>query len=92
MKINEINIDFRPLEKNIGRYTYLLEALDSEGKIITDTIMIHVQQAREARNYNHRFTATFKLEKKYEYDFVYSLDWQVRQFYIFYACFWSIFY
>ena len=67
----------RPLEENIGRYTYILEAMDSEGKTVTDTIMIHVQQARQARNYNHRFTATFKLEKKYEYDFVYSLDWQV---------------
>lgn len=67
-----------PLEENIGRYTYVLEAMDSEGKTTTDTIMIHVQQAREARNYNHRFTATFKLEKKYEYDFVYSLDWQVK--------------
>lgn len=67
-----------PLEKNIGRYTYLLEALDSEGKTTTDSVMIHVQQAREARNYNHRFTATFKLEKKYEFEFVYSLDWQVK--------------
>lgn len=67
-----------PLEKHIGRYTYFLEALDSEGKIIKDSIMIHVQQAREARNYNHRFTATFKLEKRFEFDFVYSLDWQVK--------------
>lgn len=67
-----------PLEENIGRYTYILEAMDSEGKTATDTIMIHVQQARQARNYNHRFTATFKLEKKYEYDFVYSLDWQIK--------------
>lgn len=67
-----------PLEKNIGRYTYLLEALDSEGKTITDSVMIHVQQAREARNYNHRFTATFKMEKKYEFEFEYTLDWQVK--------------
>lgn len=52
--------------------------MDSEGKTITDSIMIHVQQSKEARNFNHRFTATFKLENKYEYDFVYSLDWQVR--------------
>lgn len=67
----------RPLEDKIGRYTFLLEAMDSEGKTITDSIMIHVQQSKEARNFNHRFTATFRVEKKYEYDFVYSLDWKV---------------
>ncbi|KAK7074348.1 hypothetical protein SK128_003536 [Halocaridina rubra] len=67
-----------PLEENIGRYTFMLEAMDSEGKTITDSIMIHVQQAREARNYNHRFTATFKLEKTFEYEFVYALDWQIK--------------
>ncbi|KAG7161352.1 Dystroglycan-like [Homarus americanus] len=72
------NLRLVPLEKNIGRYTYHLEAIDSEGKTITDSIMIHVQQARQARNYNHRFTATFKLEKKYEFNFVYALEWQVK--------------
>nr|XP_027220783.1 dystroglycan-like [Penaeus vannamei] len=67
-----------PLEDKIGRYTFLLEAMDSEGKTITDSIMIHVQQSKEARNFNHRFTATFRVEKKYEYDFVYSLDWKIK--------------
>ena len=61
----------------MGRYTYLLEATDSEGKTATDTVKIHVQQPREGRNYNHRFTALFKTENTYEYDLAYSLDWQV---------------
>lgn len=67
-----------PLEQDIGRYSYFLEAMDSEGKTITDTVIIHVQQPREGRNFNHRFTAVFTPEKKYDYEFVYSLDWQIR--------------
>ncbi|XP_076041303.1 dystroglycan [Oratosquilla oratoria] len=65
-----------PLEEHIGRYTFTLEAFDSEGQSAKDSIMIHVQQPREARNYNHQFTATLRLTKKYEYEFIYSLDWQ----------------
>ena len=67
----------RPLEDNIGQYDFVLEAIDSEGATATDNVSIKVHQSREARTYNHRFTATLKMEKKFEYEFVYSLDWQV---------------
>ncbi|CAL4108520.1 unnamed protein product [Meganyctiphanes norvegica] len=67
-----------PLEDNIGNYVFYLEAMDSEGKSKTDTIMIHVQQPKEARNYNHKITATFKLDKQIGYELVYMLDWQVK--------------
>lgn len=66
-----------PLEKHVGRYSYLLEAVDSEDKTVIDTVKIHVQQPREGRNYNHRFSAVFMTEKKYEYEFEHSLDWEV---------------
>ncbi|KAK8389932.1 hypothetical protein O3P69_012857 [Scylla paramamosain] len=67
-----------PLEKHIGHYTYLLEAMDRDGKIGVETVKIHVQQPKEGRNYNHRFSAVFKTEKTYEYKFVISLNWQVK--------------
>ncbi|KAK4306945.1 hypothetical protein Pmani_021268, partial [Petrolisthes manimaculis] len=68
-----------PLERDIGRYTYLLEALDSENKSATDTVMIHVQQPQRGRNFNHRFTATFILQKEYEFNSsLRTLDWKVK--------------
>lgn len=70
----------RPLERDIGRYAYLLEALDSENKSATDTVMIHVQQPQRGRNFNHRFTATFILQKEYEFNSsLRTLDWKVGE-------------
>ncbi|KAG0723144.1 Dystroglycan [Chionoecetes opilio] len=67
-----------PLEKHVGRYGFILEATDSEGKMGMDTVKIHVQQPREGRNYNHRFTAVFMPEKKYDFEFTHALDWQIK--------------
>lgn len=70
----------RPLERDIGRYTYLLEALDSENGAATDTVMIHIQQPQRGRNFNHRFTATFILQKEYEFNSsLRTLDWKVSE-------------
>ncbi|KAB7507762.1 Dystroglycan [Armadillidium nasatum] len=67
-----------PLEKHIGRYDFRLEAIDKDRKSVIDYLEINVWQHSQARTFNHQFTAVLKMEKKYEYDFAFSLDWQVK--------------
>lgn len=67
-----------PLEDHMGQYTFLLEAIDSGGKNVRESVKIHVHQPKQARNYHHRYTATMRIAKKFEYEFTFSLDWQIR--------------
>ena len=45
---------YRPLEDMVGHHVFLLEAIDSGGRSVTDSLKIHVEQPKQARNYNHR--------------------------------------
>ena len=43
-----------PLENDTGYGTFILEAVDSGGKSVRESIKIHIHQPKEARNYLHK--------------------------------------
>lgn len=51
--------------------------MDKDRASVSDILEINFWQHSQARLFHHQFTAVLKLEKKYEYEFAYSLDWQV---------------
>lgn len=63
-----------PLDDNIGKYTFILEAMDAEGDTVQDMVEINVWQHTGARAVHHKFNTTLK-PKRWEY--VNSLDWQI---------------
>lgn len=63
-----------PLDDNIGKYSFRLEAMDAEGDTVHDMVEINVWQHPGSRAVNHRFNVTMK-PKRWEY--VNSLDWQI---------------
>lgn len=64
-----------PLEENIGKYEFILEAMDSEGASTFDKLEIHVWQHQSARAVNHEFSMTLKLNK---WEFPIAVDWQIE--------------
>ncbi|CAN7988092.1 unnamed protein product [Ixodes hexagonus] len=64
-----------PLDDNIGKYQFRLEAMDNEGETVHDVIDINVWQHPSARAVHHKFQVTLK-PKNWEY--ANSIDWQVK--------------
>lgn len=62
-----------PLDDNIGKYSFRLEAMDAEGETVHDLIEVNVWQHHGARAVHHRFNATLK-PKRWEY--LNNVDWQ----------------
>ncbi|XP_049962600.1 dystroglycan 1 isoform X2 [Schistocerca serialis cubense] len=65
-----------PLEEQVSRWTFVIEAMDREGKTVSDNLEILVQHHKGRRTVNHEFTLHLRLEKKYE--FPTAVDWQLR--------------
>lgn len=66
----------RPLEEHVSRWKFIIEAMDREGKSVSDTLELTVQHHKGRRNMNHEFTLQLRIEKKY--DFASSVDWQLK--------------
>lgn len=63
-----------PLDENIGKYHFRLEAMDTEGETVHDQVEINVRQHPSSRAVHHRFRVTLK-PKRWEY--VNSIEWQI---------------
>nr|CAD7581644.1 unnamed protein product [Timema californicum] len=66
----------RPLDENVSRWPYLLEALDSEGASVSQTLEIVVQHHKIHRTVNHEFSLHLHIEKKF--DFPSAVDWELH--------------
>lgn len=64
-----------PLEENIGKYEYILEAMDSYGDTSQDRLDIHVWQHPSARAVHHEFTLKLKFQR---WKFPIGIDWQIE--------------
>ncbi|XP_065353025.1 dystroglycan 1 [Cloeon dipterum] len=65
-----------PLEDHVSRWNYYVEAMDKEGKTVTDTLEVVVQQHKASRAVNHAFSLQLKIDSKF--DFPSSVDWQMN--------------
>lgn len=63
-----------PLDENIGKYSFKLEAMDREGATVHDMLDINVWQHPGSRVTHHKFTIVLK-PKRWEY--VNSIEWQI---------------
>lgn len=64
----------RPLEEHVSKWEYVIQATDSKGASVTDTLDITVQQHKGRRAVNHEFSMKLRIEKKYPA----VVDWQIR--------------
>ncbi|XP_076304709.1 dystroglycan 1-like [Tachypleus tridentatus] len=64
-----------PLKDNIGKYEFILEAMDSEGMTTHDRLEIHVRQHPSARAIHHEFSMTLKYQK---WQYRLAIDWQIE--------------
>jgi hypothetical protein len=60
----------------VSRWKFIVEAMDREGKSVSDNLELTVQHHKGRRNVNHEFTLQLRVEKKY--DFASSVDWQLN--------------
>nr|CAD7400178.1 unnamed protein product [Timema cristinae] len=65
-----------PLDENVSRWPYLLEALDSEGASVSQTLEIVVQHHKIHRTVNHEFSLHLHIDKKF--DFPSAVDWELH--------------
>jgi hypothetical protein len=57
-------------------WKFIVEAMDKEGKSVSENLELMVQHHRRSRTVNHEFTLHMHIEKKY--DFASSVDWQLN--------------
>jgi hypothetical protein len=57
-------------------WKFIIEAMDKEGKSVSENLELVVQQHKRSRIFNHEFTLHLHIEKKYE--FASSVDWQLN--------------
>ncbi|PSN45591.1 hypothetical protein C0J52_15074 [Blattella germanica] len=65
-----------PLEEDVSKWEFIVEAMDREGKSVSDTLDISVQHHKGRRSVNHEFSLQLRIEKKFE--FASSVDWQLK--------------
>lgn len=63
-----------PLESDVSRYEFKLQATDSAGESVDENVEITVQQYKGYRSVNHEVFIQVNLEKKYAS----PVDWQIR--------------
>ncbi|CAH2089472.1 unnamed protein product [Euphydryas editha] len=63
-----------PLREHVSRWSYILEAKDSEGLVAREQLDIRVHMHRRARLNNHQFIMKVKLLKQFKN----TIDWQIR--------------
>lgn len=61
-----------PLDEHIGKYEFILEAMDNEGASTNDRLDIHVWQHQAARAKHHEFSVTLKYNK---WQYPITIDW-----------------
>ncbi|GAB6033486.1 hypothetical protein CHUAL_013371 [Chamberlinius hualienensis] len=64
-----------PLEENIGKWEFHLEAMDSDGASVKELVEIHVRQHPSSRATHHEFVMHLKYDK---WRFATNIDWQVK--------------
>ena len=57
-------------------WKFIIEAMDKEGKSVSENLELVVQHHKGSRNVNHEFTLHLHIEKKYE--FASPVDWQLK--------------
>ncbi|XP_059483684.1 dystroglycan 1 [Neocloeon triangulifer] len=65
-----------PLEEQVSKWNFYVEAMDKEGKTVTDTLEVVVQHHKATRTVNHEFSLQLKIDSKF--DFPSSVDWQMN--------------
>nr|XP_029735924.1 uncharacterized protein LOC109420851 isoform X1 [Aedes albopictus]XP_029735925.1 uncharacterized protein LOC109420851 isoform X1 [Aedes albopictus]XP_029735926.1 uncharacterized protein LOC109420851 isoform X1 [Aedes albopictus]XP_029735927.1 uncharacterized protein LOC109420851 isoform X1 [Aedes albopictus]XP_029735928.1 uncharacterized protein LOC109420851 isoform X1 [Aedes albopictus]XP_029735929.1 uncharacterized protein LOC109420851 isoform X1 [Aedes albopictus]XP_029735930.1 uncharac len=63
-----------PLEKDVSKWHYILQATDSGDKSVNETVDISVQQHKSHRSVNHEISLALKLQRK----FARNVDWQIQ--------------
>lgn len=63
-----------PLESDVSQYEFKLQATDSAGESVDESVGITVQQYKGYRSANHEIYIQIKLEKHYES----PVDWEIR--------------
>ncbi|XP_054710695.1 dystroglycan 1-like [Uloborus diversus] len=64
-----------PLDEHIGKYEFILEAMDNEGASTNDRLDIHVWQHSSARARHHEFSVTLKYNK---WQYPITIDWNIE--------------
>lgn len=64
-----------PLEINIGRWDFSLEAVDSDSESVKCDVEIYVRQHQSSRAFHHEFVMHLKYDK---WRFAVNLEWQIR--------------
>ncbi|XP_015926988.1 dystroglycan 1 [Parasteatoda tepidariorum] len=64
-----------PLDEHIGKYEFILEAMDNEGASTNDRLDIHVWQHQSARTKHHEFSVSLKLNK---WQYPITIDWNIE--------------
>lgn len=64
-----------PLDEHIGKYEYILEAMDSEAASTHDCLEIYVRQHQAARTRHHEFSITLKYDK---WRYPIFIDWNIE--------------
>lgn len=65
-----------PVEEQVSKWNFEVEAMDKEGKTASDSLELVVQHHKGWRTVNHEFTLQLKIEQKF--DFPSSVDWQLN--------------
>ncbi|XP_065087840.1 uncharacterized protein Dg isoform X2 [Ochlerotatus camptorhynchus] len=63
-----------PLEKDVSKWHYILQATDSGEKSVNETVDVAVQQHKSHRSVNHEISLALKLQRK----FGRNVDWQIE--------------
>lgn len=64
-----------PLEDHIGKYEYILEAMDNEGASTNDRLDIHVWQHQSSRAKHHEFSVSLKYDR---WRYPINIDWNIE--------------
>lgn len=64
-----------PLDVHIGKWEFVLEAMDSDGASVKDEVEINVRQHQSSRTFQHEFVMHLKYDK---WRFAVALNWQMR--------------
>ncbi|XP_058832010.1 uncharacterized protein LOC131690329 isoform X4 [Topomyia yanbarensis] len=63
-----------PLEKDVSKWHYILQATDSGEKSVNETVDVSVQQHKSHRSVNHEISLALRLQRK----FARNVDWQIE--------------
>ncbi|XP_053689145.1 uncharacterized protein LOC128738209 [Sabethes cyaneus] len=63
-----------PLEKDVSKWHYILQATDSGDLSVNETVDISVQQHKSHRSVNHEISLALRLQRK----FPRNVDWQIE--------------